>query len=45
MESIITLNKINIKNLKNVYNGSITFNKESKRETLKHVTGIYGQNG
>ena len=29
MESIITLNKINIKNLKNVYNGSITFNKES----------------
>lgn len=45
MESIITLNKINLKNLKNVYNGSITFNKESKRETLKHVTGIYGQNG
>lgn len=45
MESIITLNKINIKNLKNVYNGVITFNKESNKETLKHVTGIYGQNG
>ena len=45
MKSVIYLNKISIKNLKNVYNGSIVFNKEYNKESLKHITGIYGQNG
>lgn len=45
MKSVIYLNKISIKNLKNVYNGSIVFKKEYNKESLKHITGIYGQNG
>lgn len=45
IKSVIYLNKISIKNLKNVYNGSIVFNKEYNKESLKHITGIYGQNG
>lgn len=42
---IICLNKISLRNFKNIHNGCISFNKNSDRETLNHVTGIYGQNG
>ncbi len=42
---VINLKKMHIKDFKNVANGSITYNKKNDMNSLKHVVGIYGQNG
>lgn len=44
-DAIINLKRMNIINFKNVENGSIVYNKKNDMKTLKHVVGIYGQNG
>lgn len=48
MKSIIRLKSINIKNIKNVENGTITLNQtidESGYVSSSNIIGIYGQNG
>lgn len=44
-DTVVSLQKIELKDFKNVASGTIIYNKTTDRSKFKHVVGIYGQNG
>jgi AAA15 family ATPase/GTPase len=44
-DTVVSLQKIELKDFKNVAKGTITYNKTTDKSNFKHVLGIYGQNG